>query len=55
MRINKANELLAENDISIGEISEMIGYEYATYFSKVFKKVTGISPIQYKMKLVGRS
>ncbi len=55
VRINKAKELLAENDISIGEISEMIGYENATYFSKVFKKVTGISPIQYKMKLVGRS
>lgn len=48
-RLEKAKELL-ENypNISISEISRMIGYNDSNYFSRVFKKNIGISPSAYR-------
>lgn len=37
-----------ENSLSLLEISEQCGYTDYIYFSKKFKKITGISPQQYK-------
>lgn len=48
-RINKAKKLLQSNTYSVYEISQMLGYDDPSYFSKVFKKQTGISPGKYKM------
>ena len=31
------------------EISDMLGFENAYYFSKVFKKLTGMTPSEYEM------
>ncbi len=47
-RINKAKELLKGTNMSIKEISYGVGFNNQTYFSKVFKKVTGLSPSEYK-------
>ncbi len=47
-RIGKARELLACTDFKSYEIADMIGYENATYFSTTFKKMTGISPMDYR-------
>ena len=47
-RIEKAEELLACTDFKSYEISDMVGYENATYFSTTFKKMTGISPMDYR-------
>lgn len=46
-RIEKAVELLANSDLSIEEISKKTGFTSASYFSKTFKKLKGISPLQY--------
>ncbi|MBM7600051.1 two-component system response regulator YesN [Virgibacillus halotolerans] len=54
VRIEKAKEYLRENKISISEISGMTGYADHSYFCKVFKKRTGMSPSSYRRNLMGR-
>lgn len=46
-KIQEAKKLLHEGHLKIYEIAEQLGYENAFYFSKVFKKVEGISPREY--------
>ncbi len=48
IRINKAKELLKNTDYSIQEISGLVGYENPLYFSRMFRKQTGISPSAYR-------
>lgn len=50
MKINKAKELLLKENYKVYEVSNMLGFESAFYFSKVFKKVTGYSPKEYTQK-----
>ncbi|NRD76968.1 response regulator transcription factor [Bacillus sp. BRMEA1] len=50
IRIEQATKLLKEGKVSISEISGMVGYSDHSYFCKVFKKVKGLSPSQYKRK-----
>ncbi|MFY9175889.1 MAG: response regulator [Caldicoprobacterales bacterium] len=47
-RIEKAKELLRYEDMNINEVSINIGYANSSYFSKVFKDIVGISPVEYK-------
>ena len=51
-RIQKAKELLAEENLSIEEIAERVGYKDYYYFTKVFTKISGISPSKYRKKLL---
>jgi len=48
VRIDKAKELLLSTNLKSYEISYQVGYDNPTYFSTVFKKLTGVSPIDYK-------
>lgn len=48
IRMENAKILLKETDFRILEISEMIGFQDASYFSKAFKKHTGIHPQKYR-------
>lgn len=48
IRMNKAKELLKSTDYAIQEISSLVGYENPLYFSRIFKKQTGKSPMQYR-------
>lgn len=48
LRIYKAKQLLLESGVTIDEISEKVGYKEVSYFSKTFKKITGISPSEYR-------
>lgn len=50
IRIEKAEELLRSDDVTISEISSMVGYSDHSYFCKVFKKFTGLSPSRYRRK-----
>lgn len=49
-RIEKAKELLKKTTYSIGEIAYNIGYNDQNYFSFLFKRITGISPRNYRNK-----
>ncbi|MFJ5761546.1 response regulator [Neobacillus sp. NPDC093182] len=50
IRIEEASKLLVEGRATISEISGMVGYSDHSYFCKVFKKITGLSPSQYRRK-----
>lgn len=47
-RINEASSLLKNTNLSIGTISKSVGYTDQLAFSKVFKKIKGISPKAYR-------
>ena len=51
IRIAAAKEMLEQGDLKVYEIAEKLGYESAFYFSKVFKKVTGLSPREYQQSI----
>lgn len=46
-RIEKAKQLLLLDTHSIGEIAEELHFSDIYHFSKTFKKITGLSPLQY--------
>jgi AraC-like DNA-binding protein len=47
-RIERAQYLIATTDQSYTEIAEKIGFENISHFSKIFKKVTSLTPGEYK-------
>jgi AraC-like DNA-binding protein len=47
-RIERAQYLIATTDFSNSEIAEKIGFENLSHFSKIFKKVTSLTPGEYK-------
>ena len=47
-RVALAKMLLHFDDISVSEIAALSGYPDCSYFCRVFKQKTGISPLQYK-------
>ena len=51
VRVKKAAELIESTDINFSEIGYLVGIEDPFYFSKLFKKFTGIPPTQYRKKL----
>ncbi len=49
IRIEVACQLLKTTDMRINEVAEHIGYNDQLYFSRIFKKIIGVSPKFYKM------
>ena len=52
-RIIQAQQLLKTTDLKSEEIALLIGFTSATYFGRVFKKSTGVTPIAYKRTACG--
>lgn len=48
LRMQKARELLKTTSFKVYEISEMVGYNNVEHFNRVFKKMNGITPAQYR-------
>ncbi|MDR0630293.1 MAG: helix-turn-helix domain-containing protein [Treponema sp.] len=48
LRVEKAAVLLRETDVSLHEIAWTCGFEDQSWFSKLFKSYTGISPRKYR-------
>lgn len=48
IRINKAKELLKDPALRIVDIAEMVGFVEVAHFSRVFKKVAGVSANEYR-------
>lgn len=51
MRVNRAKELLADPRMRVSDISDDLGYTDPAHFVKVFKKLTGVSPADYRNSL----
>jgi AraC-like DNA-binding protein len=47
LRINKAKRLILKSDMKIYMISEAVGFNSVEHFTRVFKKITGVSPRNY--------
>ena len=51
VRIEKAKNLLLNPNLRISEIAYEVGFQSLTHFNRVFKKITGQSPTQYRGQL----
>lgn len=54
IRLNHACDLLQNSRLSIGQISDKVGYSSLRYFSDVFKKHIGLTPSEYKKSIKKR-
>lgn len=48
LRIEHAKELLKRSNLAVSEVADMVGYQDASYFTSLFKKVTAVTPIEYR-------
>ncbi|OIJ21480.1 hypothetical protein BKP45_01540 [Anaerobacillus alkalidiazotrophicus] len=48
IRLREAKRLLRESDEQIAQIADKTGYEHPANFPVIFKKITGITPGQYR-------
>lgn len=54
IRIEKARELLKDPSLRIGDIADAVGFLDMAHFSRVFKKVAGISANEYRNTVIGK-
>jgi AraC-like DNA-binding protein/ligand-binding sensor protein len=54
LRVEKACRLLVESSLTLSEIAGSCGFEDQSWFSKIFKNFTGISPGKYRLQGGGR-
>ena len=48
IKIKTAKDLLEGSQLNVKEISEKLSFDTPNYFSKTFKKLTGLTPTEYK-------
>ncbi|MBE6567443.1 MAG: AraC family transcriptional regulator [Ruminococcaceae bacterium] len=49
-RIRRAEELLSDSSLSVSAVADAVGVKNPYYFSRLFKKQTGYSPVAYRKK-----
>ncbi|MGM0443376.1 MAG: helix-turn-helix domain-containing protein [Fibrobacterota bacterium] len=50
IRISEAKRLLTETNRQISDIAEQVGYCYSNSFARIFRKIEGMTPNQYRQK-----
>ena len=50
VRMQRAQQLIARSKMTVSEIAYSIGFTDPKYFTKCFKKVTGMTPSEYREK-----
>ena len=53
LRISAARELLSDPFLAASEVARMVGYESPNYFTRAFKKNTGMTPTEYRRRAAG--
>ncbi len=48
VRVEGAKKLLLNEEIALSDVAPLVGFEGQSYFSKVFKKMTGVTPGKYR-------
>lgn len=51
IRMKRAKDLLLHSSLSVGQIAEEVGYPDIHYFSRLFKRAEGLSPLHYAQSL----
>ena len=51
LRIKEAQRLFANSNFKVIKVAEEVGFGSISHFARVFKKVTGYSPLNYKKNL----
>lgn len=54
LRVARAQELLAQTDLSVSEVSARVGYGSPSHFTKAFRQATGLAPRAYRAAIVSR-
>jgi AraC-like DNA-binding protein len=54
LKIEGASGLLMSSDKNVGEISDYFGFENQFHFSRMFKKCTGLAPVEYRKTYLQR-
>ena len=47
IQMQKARQLLSQNELPVAEIARLCGYQEVTNFTRAFKRIYNISPSQY--------
>ncbi len=47
-RVEESRYLLAETDLSLSQIAQILGFSSLSYFSQVFRKTQGVSPAEFR-------
>ena len=47
-RIEESKYLLAETDLSMSQIAQLLGFSSLSYFSQVFRKTQSMTPMEYR-------
>jgi len=53
VRIEKSKNLLLNPNLRVSEIAFEVGFQSLTHFNRVFKKILGQSPTEYRAQLLG--
>ena len=53
VRIEKSKNLLLNPNLRVSEIAFEVGFQSLTHFNRVFKKILGQSPTEYRVQLLG--
>jgi AraC-like DNA-binding protein len=50
LRLERAKQLLADTDLDMTRVAELAGFRSPQYFSRVFRKATRATPVQYRIR-----
>jgi two-component system response regulator YesN len=53
MRIAKACEYMRNPDFNLTDVADLVGYPEYGYFNRVFRKIAGMSPSEYRSSIRG--
>ena len=51
VKIKRAKQLIRDNDMNFTQISDTLAFDNPQYFSRVFKRITGMTPSEFKLSL----
>ncbi len=54
VKMERARKLMADGRLKTYEIAELLGFKDIEYFSKLFKKNTGLTPTEYRQNIAGK-
>lgn len=46
--VTAAQALLRDSQMTVGEIAEELGFAYSNHFTRMFRKQTGVTPLEYR-------